>query len=203
MTENAHGLVRIGKLVLTFAKVNRATFHEDGVRHESDTDHTVMVSVCAGALAQKLYPELNMGLVMQFASVHDLVEAYCGDVDSFGLSQTSRKQKEENERNALLKVKSEFHTLFPWISDTIEKYESLDTKEARFVKTVDKLMPKITHILNKGACFICKNLSEEHMWENYLNQTKSYEEKYGKEFPELLALNSELIRETKRITYEK
>ena len=52
MTPHAEGLVDIGRLILAFAKVNRVTLHEDGKRPESDTDHTVMVSVCACALAE-------------------------------------------------------------------------------------------------------------------------------------------------------
>jgi 5'-deoxynucleotidase YfbR-like HD superfamily hydrolase len=121
MTPNAQGLVDVGKLVLQFAKINRVTFHEDGVRPESDTDHTVMVSVCACALAQKLYPDLDIGLVSQFATVHDLVEAYCDDVDRFGLSEDARKEKEQNEHEAFLRIKTEFGDMFPWIPEMREK----------------------------------------------------------------------------------
>jgi 5'-deoxynucleotidase YfbR-like HD superfamily hydrolase len=201
MTENAQGLVNIGKLVLTFAKVNRVTFHEDGVRPESDTDHTVMLSVAACALAKKLYPELDLGKIAQFAIAHDLVEAYAMDTDSFGLTEDEKRAKDAREHEAYLRIEKEFKDVFPWIPEIIYAYEKLDTKETRFVKTVDKCMTKITHIQNGGVYFKEKELSKEQMWGNYQSIVRNAEVKYGKEFPEVIALIDELILETRKATY--
>ncbi len=202
MTENTKGLVDIGKLILTFARVNRVTLHEDGVRPESDTDHTVMVSVCACALAKKLYPDsLDIGLIAQFATVHDLVEAYAMDTDSFGLDEEGKRAKDAREHEAFLRIQSEFKDVYPWLPETIEKYESLDTREARFVKTVDKLMSKITHIHNNGQYFKNRGLDSDQMWSDYQMMVKTAEEQYGKEFPDLLEIMDELIREARTATY--
>lgn len=202
MTPNSQGLVDIGKLVLAFAKVNRVTYHEDGITPESDTDHTVMVSVCACALAEKLYRDtLDMGLVAQFAIVHDLVEAYAMDTDSFGLDEEGKKAKDAREHEAYVRIEHEFSEVYPWLPLMIEKYERLDTREARFVKTVDKLMSKITHILNGGVYFKGRGLGAEQMWHDYQTMMKTAEEKYGAEFPEVLAMMDELIREAKKATY--
>lgn len=201
MTENAQGLVDIGKLVFTFAKVNRVTYHEDGVRPESDTDHTVMLSVCACALAAKLYPELDGGKVAQFAIVHDLVEAYAMDTDSFGLTEEEKKAKDAREHEAYLRIEREFMNVFPWIPETIHAYEKLDTKEARFVKTVDKCMTKITHMMNGGVYFRAKGLTRDEMWHDYQTMVRDAEIRYGKEFPEVIALIDELIIEARKATY--
>jgi hypothetical protein len=45
---------------------------------ESDTDHTVMLALIACALAPIVDARLDVGLVAQYALVHDLVEAYAG-----------------------------------------------------------------------------------------------------------------------------
>jgi putative hydrolase of HD superfamily len=202
MRENAQGLVDIGQLIFKFAHVNRATFHEDGVTPESDTDHTVMLSVCACALATKLYPDsLDLGLVAQFAIVHDLVEAYAHDTDSFGISEDGKRAKDEREHEAFLRIEKEFTEVYPWLPQMIQRYEALDTREARFVKTTDKLMSKISHIINNGAYFKSKGMDAETMWNNYQMMVKVAEEKYGSEFPEVLTLMDELIREAKRVTY--
>jgi 5'-deoxynucleotidase YfbR-like HD superfamily hydrolase len=201
MTENAQGLIEVGKLILQFAKVNRVTLHEDGVRPESDTDHTVMLSVCACALAEKLYPELDRGKVAQFAIIHDLVEAYAMDTDSFGLSEEGKRAKEDREHEAFVRIEREFKEVFPWIHNTIASYEVLDTKEARFVKTVDKCMTKITHLLNRGAYFKRRGLTQNEMWNNYQNIVRDAEIRYGAEFPEIIALSDELILETRKQTY--
>ena len=53
--------------------------------------------------------------------------------------------------------------MYSWIPETIRNYESLETKEARFVKSVDKMMAKITHILNNGKTYKVKRVSQEEV----------------------------------------
>lgn len=204
MTPNAQGLVDIGKMVLSFAKVNRVTLHEDGKRLESDTDHTVMLSVSALAIGSKLYKDqLDLGLVAQFAIVHDLVEVYAMDTDSFGLSDEGRKAKEEREHLAFLRLQEEFRDTYPWLPEMIQKYEALDTIEARFVKTVDKMMSKLTHVLNGGQYFKNRKLGESEMWRDYTTMVRTAESKYGAEFPEIIKIMEELMEEVRKKTYEK
>ena len=63
----------IAQLALRFARVERVTRHEDGVRPETDTDHSIMLALVACDLA----PEgLSRPRVAEFSVVHDLVEAY-------------------------------------------------------------------------------------------------------------------------------
>lgn len=203
ITTQSEGLLEIGKLILAFSRVNRVTYHDDGVTPESDSDHTVMLSVAACALASKLYPTLDIGLIAQFAIVHDIVEAYALDTDAFMITDEGRKIKEEKEHQAFLRIQAQFKEIYPWLPDMIEKYEKLDTKEARFVKTVDKLMPKITFVLDGGASFKIRNIDEATMWSDYERRTKLVAEGYGKEFPEVLQLTHELMEEAKRITYAR
>lgn len=75
---------------------------------------------------------------------------------------------------------------------TIEEYERREKPEARFVKTVDKMMSKLTNTLNKGAAFKKLGTSPEEIRRHFSNQTKEYKEKYGKDFPELM----EILEET-------
>lgn len=202
MTPYAQGLVDVGELILKFAKVNRVTLHEDGKTFESDTDHTVMLSVCACAIAERLYKDtLDIGLVAQFAIVHDLVEAYVGDTDSFGISEEGRVAKEEREHRALVLIKEKFDVVYPWIGGAIERYDALDTREARFVKTIDKAMPKITHILNKGAYFKKRGMTEDEMWRDYTTVVTTAEEKYGSEFKEVTGLMRELMAVVREKSY--
>jgi putative hydrolase of HD superfamily len=202
MNPNTQGLVDIGELILKFAKVNRVTLHEDGKRYESDTDHTVMLSVCACAVAEKLYKDsLDIGLVAQFATVHDLVEAHAGDTDSFGIDSKDKLDKDKREHASLLLIKEKFESIYPWITAMIDKYESLDTKEARFVKTLDKAMPKITHMLNAGEYFKKRGLTEDEMWRDYTTVVVTAEEKYGAEFKEVTEMMRELMEAIRKRTY--
>lgn len=132
---------------MRFARVNRATYLDVNRTPESDTDHTVMLSVIACAVAAKLCPELDLGKVAQYALVHDLVEAYTGDVSTFRYAKVNFAAKEAAEAEALEKIKNDFGDTFPWLYETIKAFESLKDPEARFVKTLDKSMPTLT-ILN-------------------------------------------------------
>jgi 5'-deoxynucleotidase YfbR-like HD superfamily hydrolase len=145
-------ILELALLCLDYGLVNRKTMHQDGITYESDTTHTVMLGVIGTAVAAKLYPHLDLGKISQFIMVHDLVEVYAGDTPTLKITHdTFFQEKEERERQALERIKSEFHETFPWICDTIEEYERLQSPEARFVKAFDKILPKLTVILNDGA----------------------------------------------------
>ena len=203
MTDNAVGLISIGGMILQFAHINRVTLHVDGVTPESDTDHTVMLSVAACAIASKLYPHvLDVGKVAQFAIVHDLVEVYAGDTNTFSMKHEEREEKEKREKDAFLRIQQEFEHVYPWIPSMIMKYESLDTKEARFVKTLDKAMTKVTNILNQGAYYKRHQNKKDEVESYYKKQIIHSRETYGAEFPELLLIIEELMGTLLSITYK-
>ncbi len=194
MTPYAQGLVDIGELILKFAKVKRVTLHEDGVTRESDTDHTVMLSVCACALAERLYKEtLDIGKVAQFALVHDLVEVYAGDTNTINIGEEERHNKELKEKKSLEMITHQFGVVYPWIHTQIEEYESLRSKEAQFVKILDKAMSKITNTLNKGAALKELGTTEAEISRHFNNQITKYRTEYGNEFDELLGILEEIM----------
>lgn len=201
MEHLTEGLIDIARLIFAFAKVDRVTLHEDGVTKESDIDHTVMLSVCACSLASKLYPHLDLGKIAQFAIIHDLVEAYAGDTNTFNLDSSGKKEKEERENRALMRIKEEFDQVYPWISQTIQEYESLVTDEAQFVKMVDKVMTKLTHRINMGAYLRKEKKTKEETLHHYGSQTRALEEKYGEKFPEVIAILKKLTDDILIETY--
>ncbi len=186
INEISNKVLELGELALDFSKINRMTLHQDGVRPESDTDHTFMLSIISNSIACKFYKDsLDLGLVSQFAILHDLVEVYAGDTDSLVNSSTEAKKiKEEKELESLLKLKDKFGYVFPCIHETIERYEAQDTKEARFVKIVDKILPKITSTLNN--CVAIKKRKTKDEYRDFINAQVVQFEKYFVEFPELL-----------------
>jgi putative hydrolase of HD superfamily len=188
--EHVDKVFDLAKLSLAFAKVNRVTHHEDGIRPESDTDHTFMLSLIACSLADTFYKDkLDIGLVSQFALIHDLVEVYAGDTNSFvNVSEESRKEKEERERKSLEKIKDQFGKDFPWIHTKIEEYESQNSKEARFVKFVDKILPELSHVLSGFSYINNSGLGKDYFLDFLDTKYHSLERKYGSDFPEILYL---------------
>ena len=191
---NTEKMIDLGKLSLLFARVNRATYHEDGVTKESDTDHTVMLGVCACAFAHSYDTTLNVGKVAQFAFIHDLVEAYAGDTNSLGMVEDVKKVKEEREHAAFLKIKEEFKDIFPWIHETIEEYESLKSKEAKYIKAFDKVMPKITQILNNGTQFKALNRTKTELTEIHKKQLDEMSNGYAMELTSTLDILATVMK---------
>jgi 5'-deoxynucleotidase YfbR-like HD superfamily hydrolase len=189
----ARDVIDLGLLILKFSRVERAIVHEDGLRPETDSDHTVMLGVLGCAIATKLRPDLDNGRIAQFALVHDLVEVYAGDTPTFNISKEERLAKQSREALALKRITIEFGKTFPWLIETIEDYESLKLPEARFVKALDKLLPKITHVLNKGVTLKKMGFNREDIETIFeINQIKEMSS-YSFDQPEIMALRKELV----------
>jgi putative hydrolases of HD superfamily len=192
-TDTADAVVRLGALALAFGRVNRITFHPDGETPESDTDHTVMLGLLACALAQKWFPGLNVGRVAQYALVHDLVEVYAGDTNTLrALDPAAKADKHARETAAAMRLNIEFRDALPWLSWTLLTYEDLATPEARFVKMLDKLMPKITHLLNGAVTIRQQGVSRAELVARYEAQGRELE-RYADEFPEVEELRRALV----------
>lgn len=193
----AESLRKLGELTLRFAQVNRVTRFPDGVTPESDTDHTVMLGLIACAYAAKDAKHLDIGKIAQFALVHDLIEAYAGDTDTFGMHADPKKKhdKEEREAAALARLEKECGTTLPWITETIHEYESLSSPEARFVKSMDKTLPKVTHSFNDLVCLPNQEAFNAHC--DY--QLETLKETYGKDQPAALAFYEYMVRKINSI----
>jgi putative hydrolase of HD superfamily len=187
-------IVQLGRLSLMFGRVNRITYHEDGVTPESDTDHSVMLGLVACAFADAHVPDLDVGLVAQFALVHDLVEVYAGDTPTLrALSAVETADKQRREHDAYLRIFDEFAPLLPWLPARIAEYERRCTPQARFVKALDELLPKITHILNDLATIRGQGITPATLAARYDAQLDELRE-YATDFPPLFDLREDLIR---------
>lgn len=181
--------VDLARLVLRFGQVRRVTMHPDG-EFESDTTHTVMLSLLAMELAQET-PDLNPGLVAQFALVHDLAEAYAGDVNTArGLSEQQKADKDAAEAEALTRVRRDLKG-WRWLIPLIDMYERQECAEARFVRYVDKLAPKLTHILNGGQALRALGMTRAEVMQSHRRQGAELREEYP-EFPALADLFDEM-----------
>lgn len=166
----AEAVIDLGKLALKLGQVDRVTYHPDRITPESDTDHTVMLALIAPAFAAEFLPQLDAGEVTQFALVHDLVEAYAGDTPTLKINGEQLQEKKLREEAAANRIYNQFKDTLPWVPSMIREYERQRSPEARYVKAMDKILPKITHILNRGitlkmegadARFLEQRLSEQ------------------------------------------
>lgn len=128
-------------------------------RNENDAEHSWSVAVLACSLAQHIDSNLDVGLVAQFALVHDLVELYAGDT-SVWASDILLKSKESSEAVALKRLKGDFKN-FPWLISTVEKYEKQDSNEALFVRAIDKYIALCVRFMDDGEYFIRSKITKK------------------------------------------
>lgn len=171
--------------ILTVAeRLKDATRHcyTSGGRHESVAEHCWMMTLMAFLLKDK-FPEADMDKVIRMCIIHDLGEAFTGDIPVF------RKTAADEEKEAAM--------LDSWVRSLpkaqrnemlalYEEMEARETLEAKLYKTIDGLEAVVQH-----------NFSDIATWlpnEYTLNQTYA-RERVGFS-PYLTELREEMRRDT-------
>jgi putative hydrolase of HD superfamily len=194
-------VIELGELAMKFGRINRTCVaHPDGTP-ESDSDHTVMLGWVAPALADLInkragYERYPLGAVAQFALVHDAVEVYAGDTPTHDITEEEYAAKRDREELAARRISVKFRDRLPWFARTVKRYEAQADHVARFVRSVDKIMPKIVHVLNCGQDLLRAGTGEEQFRRMYLRQRKQIEGWCAE--PVLLQVYDELCGEVLR-----
>ncbi|MFR6634551.1 MAG: HD domain-containing protein [Alistipes onderdonkii] len=119
------------------------TAHTSTGRHESTAEHSWRLALLAAVLTGER-PRLDMQRVLLMCLVHDLGEAYDGDIPA--VAQMADGTKEAAELAAMDKLT---RMLPPAAGTAIrkiwEEYEACQTPEARWVKALDKAETIIQH----------------------------------------------------------
>ncbi len=184
--------LRLGQLSMDFARVPRISLYNDG-RHESNVEHSYMLAMVATHFAHELSYDLDHMLVSQFTLVHDLPEVITGDIPTLGISNEDRAKKEADEAVATQQLVKELPE--PWAS-LLARYEKQQEPEARFVRLVDKVMPLIVNINGDGLGALATYgiTTAQQVRDAELNANAKLRQQFP-EFPEILALREELIRQ--------
>lgn len=124
-------------------KINTRHNWTIGERKESVADHSWRLALMAMLLSkEEEFQELDMNKVIRMCLIHDLGEAFTGDIPAFN------KTEEDTETEEVL-----FHQ---WVQSfpeaqkkewnaLLEEMEELQTKEAKTYKALDKLEALIAH----------------------------------------------------------
>lgn len=152
--DRTDALVHMADLALAFGRIDRTgPCHPDGTP-ESDSDHTVMLGWVAPSLADLIndrmgFAHYDVHRIASYALVHDAVEVYAGDTCTIRVTEDDLAAKEERESLAGLRLRNEFNARLPWFAKMVDSYESQADREARFVRAVDKVLPKMVHLVDK------------------------------------------------------
>jgi putative hydrolase of HD superfamily len=111
-------------------------------RQESAADHSWRLSLMCFVVAKELNLEINIEHAIKIAIVHDIAESITGDIDYIQIveKKISKEEKQKLELSAMKEIKA---TLPLKTSEEIYElwleYEEAKTREAKFIKAMDKL----------------------------------------------------------------
>ncbi|MEX0668499.1 MAG: HD domain-containing protein [Candidatus Saccharimonadales bacterium] len=155
-------ILDLQRFLIDFRNIKRMVYFPESDERENDVEHSFFLAVIAWQLAEKVDPSLDMGRIMQYALVHDLVEVHAGDTFAFGEGADT---KHARELESLGKIKDQFSQDFPSLTETIEVYEQRDDRESRFVYAVDKMLPAIMESFSGGRTWLEEGVTYAQVYE--------------------------------------
>ena len=112
-----------------------------GGRHESVAEHSWRITLMAYWISDE-FPEANLEKLLKMCLIHDLGEAFTGDIPSFEKTEVN----EEREAELLFKWMKSLPE--PFAIEMMELYREMEerkTLEARIYKALDNMEALISH----------------------------------------------------------
>lgn len=162
-------------------------------RQESTAEHSWRLALTTFIVAKELKLDLDVSHAVKVALVHDIAESITGDIDYIKIQrgEVTKEEKQKLEIEAINKLQ----TLLPnelgkEIYELWREYEDSLTKEARFIKALDKI-ETLTQLVESGY----KTYDNIDLIANYADNAV-------KNFPELANMLKILKQKLKK-EYEK
>jgi putative hydrolase of HD superfamily len=153
-------------------------------RHESVAEHCWMMTLMAYFVRDE-FPEADMDKVIRMCLIHDLGEAFTGDIPSFDKTAENEKTEERLLRDWVDTLPEFYREEMTSLYGEMEKRETL---EAKIYKAIDNLEAVIQHNISDLATWIPK--------EYELNKTYGDDKVAFSEY--LRDLRAEVRRDTER-----
>ena len=165
-------------------KLKDATRHcyTRGGRHESVAEHSWMMTLMAFFMRDE-FPEVDMNKVIKMCIIHDLGEAFTGDIPSFDKTENDEKIEEELLYGWVKSLPSNYAEEMLSLYDEMAKRE---TKEAKVYKAIDGLEAVIQHNFSDLSTWIPKEYELNKVYANDKVGFSDY----------LIALREEICKDT-------
>lgn len=124
-------------------KLKCNTRHSDtsSGRRESVAEHSWRLALMAMLLSDK-FSDIDMNKVIKMCLIHDLGEAFTGDIATFEKTDADAEVEDDAFRNWIASFPEPQKTEF---SELLSELLALETKEARVYKALDKMEAVIQH----------------------------------------------------------
>lgn len=153
-------IVELDKLKAVYRK---ALIKCDNNRYENSAEHSWHVALTANVLAPYAEKDIDITRVMLMLLIHDIVEIDAGDTFAFDekavLAEQSDKEQMAANRLFGLLPESQYKTyLALW-----NEFERAETPDAKFAKSMDRVLPLIQNMHNEGGSWAQHNVSKQQV----------------------------------------
>lgn len=130
--------------------VNRRTYINGGERVENSAEHSWHLAMACWAFAELLEGDFDTAKLIKLALVHDMGEMEAGDTF---LYSKDRSKAHIEERKCVAKLDSHPGNPITDLAELWEEQEVGNSKEARLLKIIDRLLPFLHNISSEGRAW--------------------------------------------------
>ncbi len=160
-------IAELQQLIINFGNTLRMVPLPSINRIENDVDHSFGLALTCWFLQPKVAPKLNLQKILMYALAHDIVELHSGD--TFAFDPVAVTTKADREAAALKKITADWPD-FLELSDYAAGYAQKRDAEARFVYTIDKILPSLLVVQGENGAFYKRHKVTLEMHEAEKNQ---------------------------------
>lgn len=133
-------LIRLMKIAENLKNNTRHSWTSSG-RHESVAEHSFRLCFMALFL-QDEFPDADMDKVIRMCIVHDIGEAFTGDIPAFEKTDGDEKKEEDVVKRFTDGLPEPYRTE---LGNLFEEMNALESEEAKIYKALDKMEAVIQH----------------------------------------------------------
>lgn len=122
-------------------KCNTRHCYTSSGRHESVAEHSWRIALMAMLIAPE-FPEADMNKVIRMCLIHDLGEAFTGDIPTFDKTRADSEKEDSLFAGWIQTLPEETNAEF---SVLLAEMNALQTREAKIYKALDKMEAVIQH----------------------------------------------------------
>ena len=133
-------LIRLMKIAENLKNNPRHSWTSTG-RHESVAEHSFRLCFTALFLKDE-FPDADMDKVIKMCIIHDIGEAFTGDIPTFEKTGEDEKKEEDVVRRFTGALPEPYRTE---LGNLFEEMNALESEEAKIYKALDKMEAVIQH----------------------------------------------------------
>jgi len=129
-------------------------------RRENSAEHSWHLALGLLTLARELHLDIDLPRALTMAIVHDVCEIDAGDTPAYG---PARADQHEAERRCVERLAGYGLEFGAELRELWLEYEAQETRESRWVKVLDRVMPFIVNLACQGRNWVEQSVSRSQV----------------------------------------